>query len=322
MGKLQPAPLDISFKLSGNTTQVSKYIDLSQCASLINRRFYRQSLDWAVTGFSLYTEGGEYGSVIIEKLPDTWPCDNAYTKAYHAWREQQDVVVEESGAESAVAKFRDFKIFMDGVHASAGVSANLLPSHQGTPGVTGFLNYGAGGWPIGEWEASQIVLPNVAADGSGSVVDPAEYTMHMVGANTVGTSRGIIDGYSMSRAYPQSPDPVSPDIGHWDNWMGRMTDVGKDNPEILDNATDKNDDLPYDQDSYPGGDAVSDVLQHVDTHRSAVTFANHSKASLRGGVFKCGLIKCSFTIASGTSWYLVAHLAPGSHRGYMAKSGL
>ena len=34
----------------------------------------------------------------------------------------------------------------------------------------------------------------------------------MVGANNAAGSRGIIEGYADSRAYPQSPDPVSPDI--------------------------------------------------------------------------------------------------------------
>ena len=41
------------------------YIDLSQIASLVNRRFYRQGINWAVAGFKVYkptpTESGASG---------------------------------------------------------------------------------------------------------------------------------------------------------------------------------------------------------------------------------------------------------------------
>ena len=100
-------------------------IDLSQCASLLNRRFYRQGLEWAVAGFTLHSSAS--GNVIIQKLPDTWMCDNAYTKAYHAWKRQQDDAIEEAGGESAVAAFRDFKVHMDVTHVTAGFTGNLLP---------------------------------------------------------------------------------------------------------------------------------------------------------------------------------------------------
>ena len=36
----------------------TSYIDLSQCASIINRRFYRQGLNWAVAGFKITATRG------------------------------------------------------------------------------------------------------------------------------------------------------------------------------------------------------------------------------------------------------------------------
>ena len=44
--KIQPAVLTMQFELtnSGNDSYVSNYIDLSQCASALNRRFYRQGI--------------------------------------------------------------------------------------------------------------------------------------------------------------------------------------------------------------------------------------------------------------------------------------
>jgi hypothetical protein len=53
--KIQPAEMTLLTATStvnagatGNFT-----IDLSQCASLMNRRFYRQGLNWAVAGFKI-----------------------------------------------------------------------------------------------------------------------------------------------------------------------------------------------------------------------------------------------------------------------------
>ncbi len=84
----------------------------------------------------------------------------------------------------------------------------------------------------------------------------------MVGTNNNGgISRGIIEGYADSRAYPQSPDPVSPAIDSGNNWMRAMFDVGNDNEDITDNATDRNDNLPYPQVNYPGGQNQAPTLQ-------------------------------------------------------------
>ena len=242
--------MTIPFALTGTGESTFEYIDISQCVSLMNRRFYRQGLEWAVAGFTIFTEAGITGSVSIAKLPDTWMCGNGYTKAYHAWKRQQDDAIEEAGAESAVAAFRDFKVHMDVTHVDAGFVGNLLPI-----GFTAGVN-------TGEWQASNIVVPNLDADASGSLVDPHEYMLHVTGVNNnAGISRGIIEGYADSRAYPQSPDPVSADIGSDFNWLRDMFDVGNDSSEILDNATDINDELPYDQVNYPGGETITPFIQ-------------------------------------------------------------
>lgn len=221
---LQPAPMTMTFA-TPDTTGGSYYIDLSQCASLINRRFYRQGLCWSVAGIKVSAPGT--GAVTIAKIPTNWVSFNAWKKAQAMWNKQQKEALAESGGESSEAKFRDFKIYADTEHVTAGFASNLLPIDiTGNP------------FAPGEWQPSQIVLPNVNADASGSTVDPAERFLHMVGPNVFGSlSRGIVEGYADSRAYPQSPDPVSPDMGDTDNWMARMFDVGNDMEEVLDNTT-------------------------------------------------------------------------------------
>ena len=300
--------MTMAFELSGTGEPTVDYIDLSQCTSLVNRRFYRQGLEWAVAGFTVFTATGVLGKMGVQKLPDTWVCDNGYTKAYHAWKNQQDEAIADSNSESAVARYRDFKIHMDPDHVAAGFANNLLPI-----GFTAGVN-------AGEWQHSQIVVPNLIPDASGSLVDPQEYALHMVGANLIGgVSRGIIDGYADSRAYPQSPDPVSTDIAGTGNWMRQMFDVGNDTSEVVENAVNTNDDLPYDQVEYPGGTNLVPFLQvHDQVFVTATTVGG--KTSIPGTNFKAGLISISHDMTAGSANVgLLVHLVPGSHRGYLAE---
>lgn len=302
------------YGITGAGVPAIETIDLSQSASILNRRFYRQGLEWAVAGFTLLSSTGTTGTFVVKKLPDTWMCDNGYTKAYHAWKRQQDDAIEEAGAESAVAKFRDFKVFMDAQHVGQYTAAgddlnvaNLLPALVDPLTMTG------------EWEPSKIVVPNILPDASGSTVDPTEYMLHVTGVNNnAGVSRGIIEGYADSRAYPQSPDPVSPALDSDNNWLRDMFDVGNDSSEIVDNATDTNDELPYDQVNYPGGEFILPVLQsHDQANITATTIGG--KTSVGGANFKAGLIRIEHNLTDEGSVAILVHLVPGNHRGYLAE---
>ncbi len=281
------------------------YLDLSQVASLVNRRFYRQGINWAVAGMKLFSDAPV--SFAVQKIPNTWVMFQAYKKAFDAWNKQQMDALEDAGAESATAAFRDFKIFADVGHVTAGVAGNLLPyDTQSTPQP----------YDVGEWEPSQIVLPNYSGQ------NPTERTLHMCGLNVNGVdSRGIIEGYADSRAFPQSPDPVSPVINDTQNWMAYMFDKGNDISPILENATDHNDNLPYPQVDYPGGETQAPTMQlHALVTSTSTTVGGMS--TVKGGTFPCGLIKFSFsnldTLARG--YVIVLDLVPGTHRGYMCES--
>ena len=281
------------------------YIDLSQCASLANRRFYRQGINWAVAGFKVIAGQDTRALCAVSKLPNTWVVSNAWEKAFRAWNKQQMDAIEEAGAESAVARFRDFKIFADVDHVNKGFANNLIPF----------------GHNLGEWEESLIVVPNQLPDASGSNIEPIEYKLHMVGINNNGgISRGIVEGYADSRAYPQSPDPVSPVIASNDNWLRAMFDVGADTSEITDNATDRNDNLPYPQVEYPGGELNAVIMQpHDREFLSSTTIGGTTR--LKGGNFPCGLIKvAAVNLAEPTfSLSLQVDLIPGPHRGYLCE---
>ena len=300
---LEPAVMTMTFA-TPDTVGGSYTIDLSQVASVLNRRFYRQGINWAVGGFKFLSTGT--GAVTIGKIPNTWVTANAWKKAFEAWNRQQREALEAAGGQSAAAKFRDFKVHMDVTHVTAGFSANLKP-----------IDLAANSATMGEWDASQIVLPNVAGPGV-----TGERLLHMVGVNVNGaTSRGVLEGYADSRAYPQSPDPVSPALDGTDNWLARMFDVGDDIDTIIDNAIDKNDDLPYPQADYPGGETQLPGLEYHD----AIQIVNYSAGNNvgtqygKGGNFPCGLVRIGWTPEGAHNLVIQVDLVPGTHRGYLCE---
>ena len=291
----------------------SSYLDLSQVASLLNRRFYRQGLNWAVAGFKIFTGANVSGLFTVQQLPNTWVTSNAWEKAFRAWNKQQMDAVEEAGAESAVSRFRDFKVFADVGHVTSGFANNLLPLDGQTPVAQPYAT--------GEWQESLIVVPNALPGAGGDNVEPIEYKLHMCGINNNGgNSRGILEGYADSRAFPQSPDPVAPAIGSTGNWLRDMFDVGNDSSEITENATERNDELPYPQVNYPGGETQAPSMSiHDFVGVTGTTVGGISR--LKGGNFPCGLIKFDFanTGAQGGTVTIQIDLVPGHHRGYLAE---
>jgi hypothetical protein len=311
--KIEPSPLTLSLVMPSTAPGVTAtaYIDLSQVASIVARRFYRQGLNWGIAGMKFLSPLP--GSIQVSKIPNTWVASSAWHKTFALWNKQMTDTLDDGGNRSLRARFSDFKIYADAEHRALGFGANLLPISI-LPGV---------GLP-GEWDSSHVVLPQTSADASGTLIDPTEFTLHMVGAST-GASKGIIEGYADSRAFPQSPDPVGPSASSPNNWMSSMFDDGSANPEILDNAENENDNLPYDQDDYPGGANNLLTLELHDICQIYGTSATTSVGQVRskGGNFPCGLIRIDFIPSADNSTSaglgILIDMIPGAHRGYLAE---
>jgi len=307
MPKIEPAVKTLRFEVAAAVGQY-QYISLSQCASIVNRRFYRDGLNWAVGGFTVIGGGAGSGFITVNRLPETWVMSNAWTKAFKAWQRQQNDTLEDGSQESVKARFNDFKVYMDQAHYDATArpsGSNLLPN--GTAGIA---------YPAGEWDYSQIVVPNNPVPG----VNWEPYMQMIGGAPPIalGPSFGLIQAYANSRSTPQSPDPVMPPgvtTGGFNVWRD-MFDVGDNNDDIMDNIVGKNNDLPYVQDDYPG--AGIDQAEFVASIRLANT---QSQTQVAGSSFPCGLIQLDTSLLEGTVQFIV-HLVPGDHRGYLAQSML
>jgi len=306
MSKVEPSVQTLQFTVTQEFTNDINYIDLSQCASILNRRFYRQGINWAVSGFKVLTT--TTGAIGINKLPNTWVMGNAWEKGFRAWKRQQDDAIDDGDNQSVKAKFNDFKIFMDSVHLQKGFSANLLPQSAGVPTALTAT--------AGEWEASQIVIPNFVTVGTNY-----EPFIQAVGEDVggVGGSISLIKAYEDSRAVPQSPDPSVPaGVTSADNIYRAMFDVGDNMEDVMANVVGKNDELPYPQDNYPGGDTQLPSLQIHDTELvTASTIGGTTR--LKGGNFPCGLIQIASSFPADTEFIIQMTLVPGTHRGYLCE---
>ncbi len=322
--KIQPAVKTILLNADAGGTYTC---DLSQCASLLNRRFYRQGLNWAVAGFTFITQSGTTGQIGVGKIPDTWVSSNSWEKGFRAWQRMNNEALDES--ESVKPKFLDFKVFMDNVHHTAGVADNLIPL-MGNPAVA---------LSLGEWEYSKFVIPTSAQPGATYDREIVWTGTNYPGAGASGLDAvSLIEGYAASRGLPDIRDPNAPaDAGDADgntpqNWLSATFNEGTDqDEEVLTDMITENNLAPYPFENdgvnadtmYPGGaNQPAGVGSKIELHDivgvSATTLGNTTR--MDGGTFQGGLIRFDFSGLSDTQAVaILVHLVPGPHRGYMCQ---
>lgn len=320
--KMEPAVKTLLFNtdVATTSTPTESYIDLSQVASLVNRRFYRQGINWVVGGFKILSPVS--GSIIISKLPDTWVMHNAWAKGFAAWDRMNKQALAEN--ESIRPRFLDFKIYADAVHHSKGFGANLLPRTVNAGGTSPAT--------VGEWEASKIVTPQ-------TTFSPGQATSLEIiatGANNPGPgnsgldAKSLIEGYAASRALPAVVDPNTPNDASVDaeNWMMSLFNDGtKQDSYVIDDMVSENNIAPYPFEDdgtnldtmYPGG---ANQLSGMQLHDMALvtTSTVGGTTYMKGGEFPCGLIKIEHIVTQDSGNLAIQiDLVPGTHRGYMCE---
>ena len=324
---MQPAPMTLTFGIPLSQAARTSYIDLSQCASLVNRRFYRQGINWAVAGFKFIANSGQAGEVTIGKLPNTWIMSNSWEKSMRVWTRMNREALAET--DSVAPRFLDFKIYADAQHHAAGFGANLLPSAHAP----------------GEWSSSKASIPLVSPAGAFNPGDTVEREFVAVGASYPGVSAAtgfdalsLIEGYASSRGLPNIADPNTPadalDIGGGtpENWMQAIFNEGTDQAsDVIEDMITENTVAPYPFENdgvnldtmYPGGANNASALQiHDYTNFTASTISSISR--MKGGNFPCGLIRFDTTnwnLGPGEEGVLLllVDLVPGHHRGYLCE---
>jgi hypothetical protein len=326
MNKIEPAVMTLTLATPSPGTGVTgrSYIDLSQIASLVNRRFYRQGINWAVGGFKVTSL--QAGTVVIGKLPNTWVMSNAWEKGFRAWQRMNNDALEEN--ESVRPRFLDFKVYADSQHHQVGFAANLMPLSLAGIAAT-----------AGEWEPSKVVVPS-----STNATAATSFSRELLatGASYPGPgasgldSVSLIEGYASSRALPEIQDPNTPDdmvdsTGlAAENWLTAMFSDGVDTTDIvLDDMGSENNIAPYPFENdgvntdtmYPGG---ANQLAGLEYHDFVTIFETNVTSGvgiqrLKGGNFPCGLISVDWTPVSNANLVIQIDLVPGSHRGYLCE---
>lgn len=320
---IQPAELDLWFDIS---TPGEYFIDLGQCLSLVNRKFYRQGMQYAVDSMQMFANGVVKN--FVYRLPNTWVVANAWEKAMRHWKKQQDETMNEGGLQSTTARYRDFKVFMNPLHAAnytTGATPNTVPDNYLTSDATAEA----------EWSLSRFVIPNNFAPGNTD-----EYYGHILGDNAtllapaLHNSKGLVVAYAESRSRPQTDDPNIVQAAGG-GLYGLMEDVGDDNVEIINLAQEQNDRPPYllDQDTgeeyYPGGANQPDDggIGHLETvmtvRNTAAAGGDTSTTYAPGFLANLGLLMISTQHPDpehepGAVKFCVT-LAAGPHKGVMAR---
>ena len=329
MNKIEPSVMTMTFVLPsvGAVKQVS-HIDLSQCASLLNRRFYRQGINWAVAGFKALTTVQQTGAQIsIGKLPNTWVMSNAWQKGMRSWLRMNSEALEESP--SVRPRFMDYKVYANADHHNVGFGANLLPISSATLATPPVIAL------PGEWESAKMIIPDSSVPGTVKDVEVIAVGANYPPAGASGLRAvSLIEGYANSRGLPNVLDPNTPDdaddtSGPFpQNWINAIFNEGTEqSEEVLDDLTSENNLAPYPFENdgvnpdtmYPGGANQFTGLQLHDFEVvSPSTIGGTTR--LKGGNFPCGLVEIqTFNFAEGTEIVLQVDLVPGNHRGYLCE---
>ncbi len=306
----------LHFNVVHNPLAPRKYIDLAQCLSIVNRRSYRQGMNYAVASIEVFAPSSGFAQVFT--VPTTWVADNATTKAFEAWKDQRAEVLKEQP--SLKAKWSDFKIFLDSTHATAGVGGNLTP-----------LDGSGNAYALGEWDMSQYVTPLPGADQAASG-DAHELVFHVVGDHiptgdfTKATaSVGLIKAYAASRALPLTPDPAT-EGQYITGFYNMQQSEDEKSQDIMANVTDRNDNPPYSTSEYPGSDVNAPTAQLFDVMivRNWGDATTSSSDSVGSFVAPFGLICLNF--ASGfeadDDIGIKINLVPGNYKGVLAERGV
>ena len=304
------------------------FVDLSQIASICNRRFYRQGINWALSSIKIRSPAGAVGIISLSKLPNTWVLSNAWEKSMRTWSKMTREALSESS--SVRPKFLDFKIYADAAHHQAGFGANLLPIDLAGAAAT-----------VAEWEPSKVIIPNSANPGFSTEREIVAVGPNFPGVGPSGFNAvSMIEGYAASRGLPNILDPNTPDDAasvdgaNPANWMQAIFNEGTNQDEqIIEDMTSENNVAPYPFENgpivgggtfgdtmYPGGANQLATLQPHDIESITGTTIGGT-TRLKGGNFPCGLMRFDFLNQSLEAQGLNIQLEfiPGSHRGYLCE---
>ena len=228
---------------SGTPYSDSVYIDVAQCASILNRKLIRQGQMFRIKNMRFHTNDTDpRATVKVGVIPQSWPTFNAYRKGRALWHKMNAMALE-NASEGLYPKYHDYKVYMDAnhytEHEGGSADENLTP-----------VDFNDVAAPTGEWVYSKYADSGATAD---------NYTAWMLGAHTGTTGNwtgvGLIEAYGEARALPQVDATVSDGLQPLDveksPWV-RLFGDDDQTADVINNLEGDNDGPPYSRAEYPG----------------------------------------------------------------------
>lgn len=308
VSKIEPAVISLNYEIQTNTTGVDNYIDLSRDLSDLNRRLYRQGMQYAVAGITVTDDLGTTRGleVNVSTCGNTWIVQNAWKKGQALWMEMQKEVLESNP--SVAGKWRDFKVLMNEEMAFA----NTRRALDGTMSA----------WQPGqEWTRSLFVVPQHDVDpGTGLVKAAEEWYACLVGPDDVANKIfSLVKAYEESRSTVQQITPNVP-AGLPNSFYLKLQDDGSQDPELATIVIDENDQPPYAMGpgAYPGGEAFGAKGALTRVGRGIMNDFTPT-LHMPGFTAECGFILINAKSTTGDdNARIQIHLVPGEYKGVMA----
>ena len=307
--KIEPAVTTLNYEIQVNTTGAPNFIDLASDLSNLNRRLYRQGMQYAVGGIT-FTEDLENIDraldISVFTAGNTWVTQNAWKKGQALWMEMQKEVLDSNP--SVAGKWRDFKV--------------LLAEDQAFVNTRRALDGLAAPWPAGqEWVRSVYVIPQHDVDpATGQVLAAQEWTACLVGPDDVASKRfSLVKAYEESRATVNEQVPNVPAALPTSFYL-RLQDDGSQDPELAVVIENENDEPPYAMGpgEYPGSESFGPTGALTRVGRGVMNNFTPTM-TIPGFTAECGLIKIAATSSVGTANVrMQVHLIPGEYKGVMA----
>lgn len=312
MRKIEPAVLQLQYEVAPNVT---RFLDLASDLSRVNRRLYRQGMNYAIGSIHIAQDLASANSgceLTVHTAGNTWVTQNAHVKGRALWDKMNDEVLDDQP--SIQGKWADFKIYL----TEDMDSSNTLKCTDGAGGA----------WPTTdiEWNYSKYVIPQHDVDPATGLSLPAqEAVVALCGEDDISGATwrmSLINAYELSRSTVQDPMPNVP-AGASTSFYSMLMDLGGQESELSDVIEDANDVPPYSntEGNYPGG-AVFTTHNALTVVGKEITSIYQPTATIGSFIAPCGLIRLSSTVTSDTTpqnFKVFVNLVPGSYKGVMAE---
>jgi hypothetical protein len=303
--KIEPAVTTLNYDIDYSQVGVDNYISISRDLSNLNRRLYRQGMQYAIAGITVSDDVGSTRDIEINvsTAGNTWIVHNAWKKGQALWMEMQKNVLDSNP--SVAGKWRDYKVLMTEEMAFSNTARALTGSMSA--------------WPAGqEWTRSLYVVPQHEVDAAGQPLPAEEWYACLIGPDDPAQKIfSLVKAYEESRATVQQVAPNVP--GTLPNsFYLKLQDDGSQDPELATVIIDENDQPPY-ATAYPGGEAFGVKGAMTRVGRGTLN-SNAPTLQMPGFTAECGFIYLNAKSATDVTGNVrvQVHLVPGEYKGVLA----